>query len=258
MCGVLVCEWAGVSRQSWPWLRARPYRYERVIPLFRGGGRVRVRLLALRLLAAAAAGRLLGPLLQTPLVQADRLSPLDLELLGVGLLVPVLAVYVVSPAALYPLPQPLHHRAVLSYAHRPGGHHAPGGRVHAVVDADTAVGSGSGGGEVPHHCAEWLLFWKNFSPRQAHRHRHHLLLLLRPPPPPPPSVLCRSVFPGEGSQAAGQRAEDTTESSRRSEQKAGRFKGLRGEQSYGEGLASDRLFFPPRLCFQTNRSRKHK
>lgn len=139
-----------VSGQSWPWLRARPYRYKRVIPLFSGGGRVRVRLLALRLLAAAA-GRFLGPLVQTPLVQADRLPPLDLQLLGVRLLVPALAVDVVSPAALYPLPQPLHHGAVLRYAHRPGGHHAPGGRVHAVVDADTAVGSGSGGGEVPHH-----------------------------------------------------------------------------------------------------------
>ncbi len=197
VCAVFLCEWAGVSLQSWPWLRARPYRYERVIPLFRGGGRVRVRLLALRLLAAAAAaaGRLLGPLLQTPLVQADRLPPLYLQLLGVRLLVPVLAVYVVSPAALYPLPQPLHHRAVLRYTHRSGGHHAPGGRVHAVVDADTAVGSGSGGGEVPHHWAEWLLFWKNFSPRQAHRHRRHHLLLLQPPPPPPPSVLSLPVLP---------------------------------------------------------------
>ena len=147
-----------------------PYRYQRVIPLFRGGGRVRLRRLALRLLAAAAAaaGRLLGPLLQGALVQADRLPALHVQLLGVRLLVPVLAGDVVSPAALDALPQPLHHRAVLSDAHRPGGDHAAGGRVHAVVDAETAVGSGSGGGEVPHHWREWLLFWKNFSPpRQA-------------------------------------------------------------------------------------------
>lgn len=130
--------------------RTRPYRYERVIPLFRGGGRVRVRLLTLRLLAAAAC-RLLGPLLQSPLVKADSLSPLYLQLLGVGLLVPVFTVNLVSPAALYPLPQPLYYRAVLGYAHYPSGYHATGGRVHAVVDADTAVGSGSGGCKVPHH-----------------------------------------------------------------------------------------------------------
>lgn len=214
-------------------MRARSYRYKRVIPLFRGGGRVRVRLLALRLLAAAAAGGLLGPLLQSPLVQADRLPPLYLQLLGVGLLVPVLAVYVVPPAALYPLPQPLHHGAVLRYAHCPRGHHAPGGRVHVVVDAETAVGSGSGGGEVPHHWAERLLFWKNFPPRQAHSHRH----LLRPPSPPPPlpSVLSSSVLAAEGSRAAGQRTEGATDSSRGSERHRGRFKELRVRQSDGEG-----------------------
>lgn len=124
-------------------------------------------MLTLRLLAAATSG-LLGPLLQSALVQVNRFPPLYIKLLGVSLLVPVLAVGVVSPAALYPLPQPLHHRAMLSYPHRPGGYHAAGGRVHSVVDADTAVGSGSGGGEVPHHWDEWLLFWKNFSPRQVH------------------------------------------------------------------------------------------
>lgn len=149
----------------WPSQSARPYRYERVIPLLRGGRRVRVQLLALGLLGAAAAGGLFGPLLQSPLVQVDRVPAVYLHLLGVGLLVPVLAGYVVFPAALYPLPQPLHHRAVLRYSHHArGGPHARGGRVHAVVDADTAVGSGSGGGEVPHHGAERRLFWKNFSP----------------------------------------------------------------------------------------------
>lgn len=141
------------------------YRDQRVIPLLRGGRGVRLRLFAgLASAAAAAAAGLLGSLLQSPLEQADRLPPLDLQLLGVRLLVTVLAADVVPPAALDPLPQPLHHRAVLRYAHRPGAHHAPAARVHAAVDAETAVGSGSGGGEVPHHRAEWLLFWRNFSP----------------------------------------------------------------------------------------------
>lgn len=188
----------GLLWKSWPWTETPTYRYQRVIPLFRGGDRVRVRLLALRLLAAAAARRLLGSLLQTPLVQTHRLPPLDLQLLSVGLLVPVLAVDVVSPTAFDPLPQSLHHGAVLRYAHRPGGHNAPGGRVHAVVDADTAVGSGSGGGEVPHHWTEWLLFWTNFSPPSGSP---------LPPPPQPltPGALSFCVLPGEGSRAGRQR-----------------------------------------------------
>lgn len=217
-CGV--CEWGGSPR-------ARPYRDQRVTPLLRGRGRVRLRLLALRLLAAAAR-RLLGPLLQAPLVQADRLPPLDLQLLGVGLLVPALAVDVVSPAALDPLPQPLHHRAVLSYAHRPAGHHAPGARVHA----HTAVGSGSGGGEVPHHGVEWLLFWKNFSPRQARRHRRHLQR---------GSSTCLSS-PAKGAKRPGS-GQDTAAGSKR---QPGEFKGLRAGQSERPGS-----FFPPRRCFQT-------
>lgn len=155
-------------------------------------------MLTLRLLPAATSG-LLGPLLQRALVQAHRLPPLDIQLLGVSLLVPVLAVDVVPPAALYPLPQPLHHRAVLSDAHRPGGHHAAGGRVHSVVDADTAVGSGSGGGEVPHHRDEWLLFWKNFSPRQVHSYSPRRSL--HPPSFSSPSLPESVQRPGSGEKA---------------------------------------------------------
>lgn len=149
-------------------LGALPYHYARVVFLLRGGRGVRVLLLALRLLAATAA-RLLGPLLQGPLVQVDGLSPVDLQLLVVGLLVPGLADVVVPPAALYPLPQPLHHGAVLRYAHHSGGHPGSAGRVHAAVDAETAVGSDGGGGEVPHHRDDsWLLFWRNFfSPKSV-------------------------------------------------------------------------------------------
>lgn len=178
-----------------------PYRDQRAIPLFRRGGRVRLRVLALRLLPAAA-GRLLGPLLQRALVQAHRLPPLDIQLLGVRLLVPVLAGDVVSPAALDALPQPLHHRAVLSDAPRPGGHHAAGGRAHSVVDAETAVGSGSGGGEVPHHWGERLLFWKNFPPRQVLSSSPRRSLHLPPfaSPSPPESVPGQR---GEGETRAG-------------------------------------------------------
>lgn len=226
---------------------ARTHRYERVIPLLRGGRGVRVRLLALRLLgaaAAAAARRLFGPLLQTPLVQVDRLPAVYLQLLGVGLLVPALAGYVVSPAALYPLPQPLHHRAVLRYSH-----HARGGRVHGVVDADTAVGSGSGGGEVPHRWAEWLLFWKNFSPSQAQRHRH---LLLLPPPPPPPSVLflCAS---SAGRKVPSSRAASGRYGRRRRQQPGGGLKGC--------GALSHMAEEPPSLLlrlFPSAEQKQHK
>lgn len=76
------------------------YRYESVISLLGSRGRVGVLLFTLLL----GVGGFLRPLLQAPLVETHSLPALYLQLLGVSLLVSVLAVDMVSPAALYPLP----------------------------------------------------------------------------------------------------------------------------------------------------------
>lgn len=95
-----------------------------MVPLLSGGG-LGILLLVLLLgallvrLGLGLVAPLLGPLFLGPVVEAGRLPALQLQLLGLGLLVPALAVDVVPPAALDALPEPLHHRAVLGDAAAP-------------------------------------------------------------------------------------------------------------------------------------------
>lgn len=154
-----------------------PYHDQRVVPLLRRGRLGILLLLARMLLLAASRARFLGPLLQGPLVQAHRVPPLQLQLLGLGLLVPALAVDVVPPAALDALPQPLHHRAVLGNAAAAAavtGRGAVGsaGRTGAaaaaaqvIVEANaTAVRGGSGGWKIPHPLPRAHYFGRTFPP----------------------------------------------------------------------------------------------
>lgn len=198
----------------------RPHHDERVVPLLgRGtlrillgfGGRLLLlQLLLLLLLLAAAGARFLGPLLEGALVEAHGVPALQLQLLRLSLVVPVLAVDVVPPAALDALAEPLHHGAVLGDGHRaaagtPGaaaGRGVSGTRNHrgsttgrsihpdagpaeatvqATVDANTTAIRG--GREIPHPVPRAHLFWKNF------------FFLIYPPSPPPRSLSASSLGP---------------------------------------------------------------
>lgn len=92
------------------------------------------------LLAATAGTRFLGPLLQGPLVKAHCVPSLQLQLLGLGLLVPVLAADVMSPAAFNALPEPLHHGAVFGNAAAPVST-AAAAAMSSIVAGRRPVGS---------------------------------------------------------------------------------------------------------------------
>jgi hypothetical protein len=144
------------------------------------------------LLLAAAGARFLGSLLQGPLIEAHGVPALQLQLLHLSLLIPVLAVDVVPPAALDALAEPLDYRAVLGDGRRaaagaPGAAAAAGsgviatrsnrsaiGSIHAdpgpaeaaaqaAVDADTTtIRGGSGGCEIPHPAPGAHYFGRTF------------------------------------------------------------------------------------------------
>lgn len=139
------------------------------------------------LLAATAGARFLGPLLQGPLVKAHCVPSLQLQLLGLGLLVPVLAADVMSPAAFNALPEPLHHGAVFGNAAAPvstaaamssivAGRRPVGSAVHAdpgpaetaaqviVKTNAAAVGGDSGGWKIPHPFPRAHYFGRTFFP----------------------------------------------------------------------------------------------
>lgn len=165
-----------------------------MVPLL-GRGRLGILLLfALMLLLAATAttagARFLGPLLLGPLIEARCFPSLQLQLLGLGLLVPVLAVDVVPPTALDALPQPLHHGAVLGNAAAAApvsaaaaatamssavtGRRAVGSVIHAdtgpaeaaaqvIVEANAAAIRGSSGGwKIPHSLPRAHYFGRTF------------------------------------------------------------------------------------------------
>lgn len=136
------------SRRAAPRPPSGPYHDQRVVALLGRGGLGILRLLARRRLLAARA-RLLGPLLQRPLVEAHGVPALQLQLLRLRLLVAALAADMVPPAALDALPQPLHHRAVLGDAGGGGGGGPGEPSAEAGVDADAAAVGGRGR-EIPH------------------------------------------------------------------------------------------------------------
>ncbi|KAE8301044.1 hypothetical protein D5F01_LYC01195 [Larimichthys crocea] len=128
-----------------------------------------------------------------------------------------------------------------------------GGRVHAVVDADTAVGSGSGGGEVPLTGPSGCYFGRTFLPvkltataaattsssSSGHLllHLHHLVSST--------SLSSPAKVPSTGS---GRKIRATT-AAEASENREG-LKGCEASSHMVKGLSSDRLFFTPRHCFQ--------
>lgn len=130
------------------------YRYQCVISLFCRGCRLGILFVLLLIIS-----RFLSPVLQASLVEADRLPAFNLQLFRVGLLVPVLTVYMVSPTAFDSLPQSFDHCAVLRNARIVTVITGVDAAVYIiVVYANAAAVRSSGGCKIPHHivCAQYF------------------------------------------------------------------------------------------------------